>query len=68
MCVDELQQKQWSSDQEKEQFSPVSVLDCLFDDDDDEVSSPFQHRLARMEGITRNVELINICCVINIRV
>ncbi|KAK6137572.1 hypothetical protein DH2020_028692 [Rehmannia glutinosa] len=42
------QQKQWSSE-EKEQFSPVSVLDCPFDDED-EVSSAFQHRLARMEG------------------
>lgn len=30
---------------EKEQFSPVSVLDCPFEDDE-EVSSPFQH----MEG------------------
>lgn len=42
-------QKQWGSDQEKEQLSPVSILDCPFEDDD-EVSSPFQHRLARMEG------------------
>lgn len=46
--MDELQ-KQWASDQEKEQFSPVSVLDCPFDEED-EVSSPFQHRLALMEG------------------
>lgn len=45
------EQKQWSSE-EKEQFSPVSVLDCPFDDEEeeDEVSSPFQHRLDRMEG------------------
>ncbi|KAH6759610.1 hypothetical protein C2S52_022868 [Perilla frutescens var. hirtella] len=48
--------KQWSSDQEKEQFSPVSVLDCPFEDDeDDEVSSPFQHRLARMEGTRKKL-------------
>ncbi|KAG6399266.1 hypothetical protein SASPL_140742 [Salvia splendens] len=38
------EQKQWSASEEKEQFSPVSVLDCPFDDD--EVSSPFPH----MEG------------------
>lgn len=35
--------------EEKEQFSPVSTLDCPFDDED-EVSSPFQHRLTRVEG------------------
>lgn len=47
------------SDQEKEQFSPVSVLDCPFDDDE-EVSSPFQHGLIRMEGelITRILLLL----------
>ncbi|KAG6384025.1 hypothetical protein SASPL_156177 [Salvia splendens] len=46
--------KQWTSDQEKEQFSPVSVLDCPFDEDD-EVSSPFQHRLALMEGTRKKL-------------
>ncbi|KAL8543787.1 hypothetical protein ACS0TY_004370 [Phlomoides rotata] len=45
--------KQWSSE-EKEQFSPVSVLDCPFDDED-EVSSPFQHRLDRMEGTKKKL-------------
>ncbi|GFQ04314.1 hypothetical protein PHJA_002575300 [Phtheirospermum japonicum] len=40
---------QWAVSEDKEQFSPVSVLDCPFDDDE-EVSSPFQHSLARMEG------------------
>ncbi|KAK4435260.1 hypothetical protein Salat_0689300 [Sesamum alatum] len=45
--------KQWSSE-EKEQFSPVSVLDCPFDDED-EVSSPFQQRLARMEGTKKKL-------------
>ncbi|XP_057775719.1 uncharacterized protein LOC130994664 [Salvia miltiorrhiza] len=36
------EEKQWSVSEEKEQFSPVSVLDCPFDDDE-EISSPFQH-------------------------
>ncbi|KAL0448085.1 UNVERIFIED_CONTAM: hypothetical protein Slati_1936400 [Sesamum latifolium] len=47
------QEKQWSVSEEKEQLSPVSVLDCPFDDDDDdddEVYSPFQHSLAVVEG------------------
>ncbi|KAI3468803.1 hypothetical protein Pfo_025466 [Paulownia fortunei] len=47
-------QKQWSSE-EKEQFSPVSVLDCPFDDDDEVSSSLFQHRLARMEGTKKKL-------------
>lgn len=42
--------KPWPNE-EKEQFSPVSTLDCPFDDED-EVSSPFQHRLSRVEGTT----------------
>ncbi|XP_041994556.1 uncharacterized protein LOC121744915 [Salvia splendens] len=46
--------KQWTSDQEKDQFSPVSVLDCPFDEED-EVSSPFQHRLALMEGTRKKL-------------
>ncbi|KAL1559794.1 hypothetical protein AAHA92_10097 [Salvia divinorum] len=46
--------KQWTSEQEKEQFSPVSVLDCPFDEED-EVSSPFQHRLALMEGTRKKL-------------
>lgn len=41
-------QKPWPNE-EKEQFSPVSTLDCPFDDED-EVSSPFQHRLSHVEG------------------
>ncbi|KAG8374848.1 hypothetical protein BUALT_Bualt10G0038300 [Buddleja alternifolia] len=50
----EVKLKQWSKG-EKEQLSPVSVLDCPFEDEDenedeDEVSSPFQHKLARVEG------------------
>ncbi|KAK6117105.1 hypothetical protein DH2020_049150 [Rehmannia glutinosa] len=47
-------QKQWSVNEDKEQFSPVSVLDCPFDDDE-EVSSPFQHRLAHMEGTQKKL-------------
>ncbi|CAI9784525.1 unnamed protein product [Fraxinus pennsylvanica] len=35
-------------------FSPVSVLDCPFEDDD-EVSSPFQQRLALMEGTKKKL-------------
>ncbi|KAK3027575.1 hypothetical protein RJ639_042344 [Escallonia herrerae] len=35
---------------EKEQLSPVSVLDFPDDDDDDEVSSPFRCWLSRAEG------------------
>ncbi|KAL3818118.1 hypothetical protein ACJIZ3_004023 [Penstemon smallii] len=47
-------QKEWSNE-EKEQFSPVSVLDCPFDDEDEISSSPFQHRLARMEGTKKKL-------------
>lgn len=41
-----------NKEEEKEQFSPVSVLDCPFEDEDDESSSssPFRCRIARMEG------------------
>ncbi|CAI9093931.1 OLC1v1029544C1 [Oldenlandia corymbosa var. corymbosa] len=41
----------------KQHFSPVSVLDCPFDDDDEVSvsSSPFQHRLARMEGTKKRL-------------
>ncbi|KAK4365312.1 hypothetical protein RND71_016670 [Anisodus tanguticus] len=45
--------KPWPNE-EKEQFSPVSTLDCPFDDED-EVSSPFQHRLPRVEGTTKKL-------------
>ncbi|GAV79421.1 hypothetical protein CFOL_v3_22886 [Cephalotus follicularis] len=40
--------KEWPSD-EKEQFSPVSVLDCPFEDKE-EICSPFQSRLVCIEG------------------
>ncbi|KAK9198569.1 hypothetical protein WN944_013755 [Citrus x changshan-huyou] len=42
--------KDWRSEEEKEQFSPVSVLDCPFEDEKDINSPPFDHRLAGMEG------------------
>ncbi|PON67614.1 hypothetical protein TorRG33x02_264030 [Trema orientale] len=43
--------KEWPNEEDKEQFSPVSVLDCPFEDDDqDETTSPFNRRLARLEG------------------
>ncbi|XP_051136870.1 uncharacterized protein LOC127255401 [Andrographis paniculata] len=48
--------QQWPSE-EKEQFSPMSVLDYSpFNDDDEELlSSPFQQRLARMEGTRKKL-------------
>uniref|UniRef100_A0A5B7BX22 DUF4378 domain-containing protein n=1 Tax=Davidia involucrata TaxID=16924 RepID=A0A5B7BX22_DAVIN len=45
----------WPNEEEKELFSPVSVLDFPFDIDEDEASSPFQCTLARMEGTKQNV-------------
>ncbi|XP_074325942.1 uncharacterized protein LOC141663988 isoform X3 [Apium graveolens] len=48
-CVVDSPKKQWPNEENKEQFSPVSVLDCPFDNDDvveeeDEVSSAFKHK------------------------
>ncbi|CAN4127509.1 unnamed protein product [Withania somnifera] len=45
--------KPWPNE-EKEQLSPVSTLDCPFDDED-EVSSPFKHRLTCVEGTTKKL-------------
>ncbi|KAF5729945.1 hypothetical protein HS088_TW20G00312 [Tripterygium wilfordii] len=45
---DSIQLQEWPKE-EKEQFSPVSVLDCPFQDDED-ITSPFHSSLARMEG------------------
>ncbi|KAM1024819.1 hypothetical protein ACFX13_038749 [Malus domestica] len=44
-------QVEWQNNkEEKEQFSPVSVLDCPFEDeDDDHTGSPFSRSLACME-------------------
>ncbi|XP_068319080.1 uncharacterized protein [Pyrus communis] len=49
--------------EEKEQFSPVSVLDCPFEDeDDDHARSPFSRSLACMQGtqqkLMRNIRRI----------
>lgn len=41
-------EKLWSPE-EKEQLSPVSVLGCPFDDEDDEVSSPYNHTVSHVE-------------------
>lgn len=41
--------KDWRREEEKEQFSPVSVLDCPFEDEKYINSPPFEHRLAGME-------------------
>ncbi|KAJ9173527.1 hypothetical protein P3X46_016650 [Hevea brasiliensis] len=41
--------KEWPNEENKEQFSPVSVLDCPFQDEED-ISPPFQRSLVRMEG------------------
>ncbi|XP_022754071.1 uncharacterized protein LOC111302409 [Durio zibethinus] len=48
-------EQDWPNEEGKEQFSPVSVLDCPFDDEEEEVdnSSPFQDQLARVEGPSR---------------
>ncbi|KAL7150276.1 hypothetical protein ABFS83_05G100600 [Erythranthe nasuta] len=55
------QPEQWSSvNEDKEQFSPVSVLDRPFEEDDDEVSSPFQHELPRTQGTKNKVVEKNI--------
>ncbi|KAJ6943388.1 hypothetical protein NC652_008993 [Populus alba x Populus x berolinensis] len=42
--------EEWPNDTEKEQFSPVSILDCPFQDDEEEISSPFHRSPIRMEG------------------
>ncbi|KAL3619337.1 hypothetical protein CASFOL_036907 [Castilleja foliolosa] len=47
-------QKQWPVNEDKEQSSPVSVMDFPFEDDE-EVSSPYQHGLASMKGTQKKV-------------
>lgn len=42
--------QEWSNEEEKEQFSPVSVLDCPFEDDDQTHSPIFPHKLSCLEG------------------
>lgn len=51
--------QEWPNEEEKEQFSPVSVLDCPFEDEDEdedeEMCSPFQHRDTHMEGTSNSL-------------
>ncbi|XP_011029175.1 PREDICTED: uncharacterized protein LOC105128995 [Populus euphratica] len=42
--------KEWPNEEEKEQSSPVSILDCPFQDEEEEIGSPFQRSLIRVEG------------------
>ncbi|EEF51088.1 uncharacterized protein LOC8265402 [Ricinus communis] len=44
--------KEWANEEDKEQFSPVSVLDCPFQDEAEEEDNgcPFQRRLDHVEG------------------
>uniref|UniRef100_A0A803PRH0 Uncharacterized protein n=1 Tax=Cannabis sativa TaxID=3483 RepID=A0A803PRH0_CANSA len=49
--------KEWSNEEDKEQFSPVSVLDCPFEDDDqDETNSPFNSKVTHLEGTKQNLQ------------
>ncbi|XVF52819.1 hypothetical protein PTKIN_Ptkin05aG0049200 [Pterospermum kingtungense] len=43
-------EQDWPNEEGKEQFSPVCVLDCPFDDEEEDNSSTFQDQLARVEG------------------
>ncbi|XP_038906459.1 uncharacterized protein LOC120092443 [Benincasa hispida] len=42
--------KQWQNDEEKEQLSPVSVLDFPFEDEDQDISSSFNCNINLVEG------------------
>ncbi|KAA3468990.1 UAA transporter [Gossypium australe] len=44
------QEQNWPNEEGKEQFSPVSVLDCPFHDEEEDNSSPFQDGLPHVEG------------------
>ncbi|MBA0709808.1 hypothetical protein Golax_024829 [Gossypium laxum] len=43
-------EQDWPNEEGKEQFSPVSVLDCPFHDEEEDSSSPFQDGLPHVEG------------------
>ncbi|XVF13212.1 hypothetical protein REPUB_Repub08aG0188900 [Reevesia pubescens] len=43
-------EQDWPNEEGKEQFSPVSVLDCPFHDEEEDSNSPFEDHLARVEG------------------
>ncbi|KAM1050447.1 hypothetical protein ACFX13_032911 [Malus domestica] len=63
-CSPQNDKEGWlNNKEEKEQFSPVSVLDCPFEDeDDDHARSPFSRSLACMQGtqqkLMRNIRRI----------
>ncbi|XP_039036404.1 uncharacterized protein LOC120173256 [Hibiscus syriacus] len=42
--------KDWPNDEAKQQLSPVSVLDCPFDGEEEDDGSVFEDQLARVEG------------------
>ncbi|KHG12887.1 hypothetical protein F383_00080 [Gossypium arboreum] len=46
----QLEEQDWPNEEGKEQFSPVSVLDCPFHDEEEDKSSPFQDGLPHVEG------------------
>lgn len=68
--MEQEEQEDWAPNEEgKEQFSPVSVLDCPFDDEEEEDNgSAFEDHLARVEGTSPfltcepNFLLINNVC------
>ncbi|OMP09634.1 hypothetical protein COLO4_05272 [Corchorus olitorius] len=43
-------EQKWRNEEGKEQFSPVSILDCPFDDEEENNSPSFQDKLERVEG------------------
>jgi len=50
-------QQEWPNEEEKEQSSPVSILDCPFQDEEEETGSPFQRSLIHVEGILLSLSL-----------
>jgi hypothetical protein len=50
-------QQEWPNEEEKEQSSPVSILDCPFQDEEEDIGSPFQRSLIRVEGILLSISL-----------
>jgi len=50
-------QQEWPNEEEKEQSSPVSILDCPFQDEEEETGSPFQRSLIHVEGIPLSLSL-----------
>jgi hypothetical protein len=50
-------QQEWPNEEEKEQSSPVSILDCPFQDEEEDIGSPFQRSPIRVEGILLSISL-----------